>query len=457
MTSYLSKLEPSGRSHCLCGSGARFKNCCKNEYSKKHFDGWSLFNKGEYKKALNAIRSHITWYRLCHFAHTVPFLKSNSEESKKLLKTDIEALSDMTGLLLSCYGKCNILDEFPLALDSLNAAIDDERWKIKIDYHKCIYLYVYKNDKEAAIALLNNYEWKNVDDVDLLTVFLDVNSDSLNQMELISISEKICEITNSPSIKLQYGNMIGTEYCLLNDFEKGIPILEKTIADYELTTKEERTCIGRHHLAISYKHLGEITHNNDYIVKAVEHLNLELECGKYSKIGEAQLWFDMAHCFYHQGELSKALNSYEKSINLRYSDLAQVFKSRVLIELNDVDEARNILSCVDLGLLTYPNYFDFSISKCYLAIKSKESSDIDDALELITNIKTNDPLFKDVVQGFIVELYEIKNSTMEVGKAESALMKLNRYISLKPNLFGLGIDINAIIEDIGNRPSNKSN
>lgn len=89
MKSYLTKYEPPGRAPCLCGSGIRFKNCCKKEYSKKRFYSRALFNKGEYTDALKSIRFQITWYRLCYMAHTVPFLSSKSDESKNLLRADI--------------------------------------------------------------------------------------------------------------------------------------------------------------------------------------------------------------------------------------------------------------------------------------------------------------------------------------------------------------------------------
>jgi len=450
MNSYLTKFEPAGRENCLCGSGKRFKNCCKNGYPDKHFDGWSLFNNGEYKKALTSIRHHISWYRLCHMAHTVPFLKSNTPESKELLKTDIEALSDLTGMLLSCYAKCNIGDEFLYALSNLSGAINDDRWGIKIDYHKCIYFYAYKNQKEPAEEILKAYDWREVNDVDLLTVLLDIYSESLNQVEMINIAEKICDISDSPAIKLQYGNLIGIEYCLLNDLKKGIPIIQNTIAEYEKIPNEKRTYMGRHHLALSYMHLGELTGDGGYLNTAVINLQNEISTKSYSQIGEAQLLFDIADCLYHLGDIEKSLKTYDKSINLHQSGLTLLFKARVLIKIEKISEAREMLHNVNLDELTPPNIFDYAISKCYLAISSKVPSDISEGLELITSIKTNDPMFKDVIQDLLQQLYELKNTGNGQKKAESALQKLNRYVSLKPNFFGFGIDINAIIDDVYN-------
>lgn len=448
MTSNLSQYEPSGRSECLCGSGKRFKNCCKNIYSDKKFNGTALFNKGEYRKALIATRAHITWYRLCHVAHTVPFLQSNTQESKDLLLVDIEALSDLIGLLLSCYQKCEILSDFLSTLDQMGSAIGDERWQLKIDYHRCAYLYFYKHDSNSTLHILKNYDWHGISDIDFLTFFLDIKSDILNQAEKISIAEKISRIAKSPSVKLQYTCLIGIQYCLLNDLEKGIPMLESAIEEYETIPFSERSLLGKHHLALAYKHLGELKNSNQHINVALNILLKETTTGEYSSYGLAQMWFDIADCYFHIGKPDEAKSSYLKSLSLNSSSLTEVFLARVFIAQEDFDEARKMLRDVKTKKFSDENYFDLAISKCRLAIKTKLLTDVDAGLLSIKSIKTNDPLFKDLVQDFLVQLYELRDNKADSEMVESALRKFNRYVSLKPNVFGFGIDINAILDDI---------
>lgn len=447
MKSHLVEYEPIGRDFCLCGSGVRFKNCCKKVYSKKSFNSRALFINGDYSEALKAIRAHITWYRLCHIAHTVPFLNSNSDESKKLLKTDIEALAEMAGFLLSCYEKCNILDHYLKALDNLKSAITDSRWNLKVDYLRCLYLYVYKTNKEAASVVLEKYNWEDLNDVDLLTIYLDIMSDELNQVSKINIATKIYGLTKSPSIKLQYGIMSGIQYCLLNDFDNGIPKIKKAIEEFEAVSEEKSSMTGSHHLSIAYKHLGELINDDSYIHNSAKLLTEQINTGKYSDLGRSQLWFDLAGCYDHLGELEKSIKYYDESISLNPTDLSKVFKSRILMKLKCCDEARELLKNIVIENLSEANYFDYVISKCNLAIHSLDALDISEGLVLIKKIKTNDPLFKDVVQNLLVQLFELQTTCNTAEEAESALMKFNRYVSLKPNFFGVGIDFNAIIDD----------
>jgi hypothetical protein len=130
------------------------------------------------------------------------------------------------------------------------------------------------------------------------------------------------------------------------------------------------------------------------------------------------------------------------------SSLTEVFLARIFITHMDFDEARKILQNVKTIDFSDANYFDLAISKCRLAIKTKLLTDIDAGLLSIKSIRTNDPYFKDLIQSFLVQLYELRDNKADSEIAESALKKFNRYVSLKPNVFGFGIDINAILDDI---------
>ena len=131
MKSSLISYEPTGREDCLCGSGKRFKNCCKKSYKKKKFNGTELFNQEKYQEALLATRAHITWYRLCYKSHTEPFLNKNIPAIDELLSIDIKALSSLLDLLLACYEKCQILDDYESTFSYFESAINESVEKLK--------------------------------------------------------------------------------------------------------------------------------------------------------------------------------------------------------------------------------------------------------------------------------------------------------------------------------------
>lgn len=128
--------EPSRKQPCLCGSGKKFKNCCGNLYKtdERKF-AFEKYNEGKYKEALKACRLEVTWYILCHRAHTIPFLRSGTDETKKLLEVDIDALSSLLELLIKCYEKTGKEKEITHLVDSLKNAISDQRWYDRIRFY----------------------------------------------------------------------------------------------------------------------------------------------------------------------------------------------------------------------------------------------------------------------------------------------------------------------------------
>ena len=67
----LRDFEPGRNDLCLCGSGRKFKRCCRSAYgSNAGHEAFLNYNQGRYGEALGSCRAHITWYILCHRAHT---------------------------------------------------------------------------------------------------------------------------------------------------------------------------------------------------------------------------------------------------------------------------------------------------------------------------------------------------------------------------------------------------
>ena len=127
----LNNFEPGHKHPCLCGSGKRFKRCCLGKYSSRaQNDAFKEFNNGNYKNALEHCRHHITWYLLCHRAHTIPFLSSGMPEAEELLRIDILAMADLVDLLHLCYFRNNISADFPDALDRKSTRLNSSHTDI---------------------------------------------------------------------------------------------------------------------------------------------------------------------------------------------------------------------------------------------------------------------------------------------------------------------------------------
>ncbi|NTV29662.1 MAG: hypothetical protein HGA80_06240 [Candidatus Omnitrophica bacterium] len=441
----IEQYEPTLRSECLCGSGKRFKDCCKNSYLKGPFNSNELFQRKEYRAALKIVRAHITWYRLCHRAHTVPLLKSKMIAGNRLLETDILALSELLDLLFFCYKKCGIINDYLSALDYFSNAIQGDRWKEEFDYHRAVVLYVYRNDIRSVLKILNVYKWQDISSANLLSLYLDVKSTSTNAVDKIMIAEKIANISAYPEVQLQYQASVGVQYCLLNDFEKGVLLLNNAIRKYITIPSNDQTTHGRQHLANAYMSLGVFTSDGDKIKESLKIFLQETSNNDYSEAGKAKTWLSVGDCYLYLGDMYNAKDAYSKSFTHENSDLTKVFLARALVSTGDCDVARATLDRVRTKEFSLANHFDFALSRCSLAIKTGVKTDIDLAISLLKEVKTNEPYFKDIQHNLIVNISEIGKGA-KCARNMGLLNNLNKVFILQPNIFGLGININAAID-----------
>ncbi len=442
----LNNFEPGHKHPCLCGSGKRFKRCCLGKYSSRaQNDAFKEFNNGNYKNALEHCRHHITWYLLCHRAHTIPFLSSGMPEAEELLRIDILAMADLVDLLHLCYFRNNISADFPDALSFLEHAISDPRWNVVINYQKALWYLVDKNDRSNAYQEISKIDIKECDYAEALTLYLDVVPDEISFTDKQSIIDRIIQNTTKESYILQYTIVKGISFCLIGEVDKGCNIIESAINHYK--ELDEHSIYGDYMLAHALETLGELRNDKHLIGDAIELYKREIDANSYSPSGLAMLLKSIGDCYLFISDYPTAISYYESSLTKESNDLTRVFLSRALVNNGKLYECRKMLATLKIEKFNDANKYDYAISWAILALLSLEQRDIQTAKARLKEVKTSDYLFIRQRDNYIIELLEL-TAKEEQSFIIKALGKLNRYVTLNPNFFGIGLNINNIIEDI---------
>ena len=136
---------------------------------------------------------------------------------------------------------------------------------------------------------------------------------------------------------------------------------------------------------------------------------------------------------------------------LHESELSKLFYARALVRSGEVDRARALLTALDTREFDEANRLDEALAWSMVAAVSLRSDDLQMARERLKASTASQPFFEVYRQQALVTLLETtpKKVNRKVGEL---LRKLNEYVSLKPNAFGIGIDLNKILEDISAKP-----
>ena len=451
---FLDKFEPSRNEPCLCGSGKKFKKCCMGAYSDSTQErAFEKCNKGLYEEALAACRHHFTWYVLCHKAHTVPLLASQAKEAAELLKIDIEALGSLIDLLHLCYYRTGQTDEFPSVLARVAVAIDDPRWRDKILYQETLWWLFEKEDRTMAVSAVSKVDIGNCIDPEILAVYLHVCPDDLPFNEMAGILDRILSNTDSQSYKLQYSVLKGIAYSLINDMRHGCEIIRTAIDNYVSLNEKDKSPYGDYQLAHALELLGQVSNDGDSVSKADSYYARILKEAKqlgYSTALLAEITKCIGDCKAFLGQYKEATRFYKDSLSYDETDKTKVFLARAYANDGNTDLSRQVLTSIDARPFDDGYFYDYAISWAILATHTLRSEDFEVAKAQLKQAKAHWPLFVAHRDSMLIQLMEITPKT-SAGKLRSLVDVLNRYVSLNPNFFGIGINVNRIVEDIGRK------
>ena len=442
--------EPERNAPCPCGSGKKFKKCCQPSYRQGHSThARAKYNQGLYEEALVACRIHLCWYVLCHQAHTVPFLKSETKEAFELLAIDIEALAGIVELLHYCYDRVGIVEEFPATLERLKTVVNDPRWLDKIALFNGLWWLINKSNQEQAYKSISAVDIAHCEDPDILMLYLDVTPKSLTIADKVSILDRICARTEQESERLQYTCAKGITYCLICDVKNGCEIIERAIARYQAADSEKKSTYGQHQLAHAYYVLGAFRHDESAINRSIEVL-LELIADAkkkaFSKEIISGLSLSLGECYAFLGNQRAAMEHYRASIAIKSRPIATIYLAKAYAVVGLVEKSQLLLDTLEVDTLTKTNHYDYAIALTMIAASKRDQESLERAKAELRKVKSTDPFFIRARDESIIRLLETSPDS-DGNTLRKLISRLNRYITLNPNVFGFGLNINRIIED----------
>lgn len=442
--------EPGRNNPCICGSGLKFKKCCLGAYSSKASELFrNAYNTGNYDDALIHARNWFTWYALSHKAHTIPLLESDRDAGENMLQIDIEALAELLENLHLCYYRLKRNDEFIAVIERVRNVVKDKRWDAKIAYTRGLWYSVDRNDDDAAYDALQSIDLQTCYDPDILALYLQVCSGKLTFTDSVEIIDRILSNTQKESVRLQYRVVKAINYYLVCQHSDGDRLFEEAISKFSELPADKRSSYGKLKFAQALEIYGKATNQQKVLEQGrevatdllheanEEHFTAIYMADLHRLLGDFEEGLDN-----HQN----AIKEFSISLELNPSDLTKVFLARSLCNDGQCNEAKKMLESIDDTILDKPGKFDLAISWAVVAATSLNFSDLGEAKERLKAIEAHDPVFIQLQDRWMIDILEATPKS-EPGKIRRLIRSLNKYLLLNPNLFGIGININRIIED----------
>jgi len=460
------KFKPSLNSQCLCGSGHKYKRCCFDEANKSGVDKQKLarkqIRKGEYRKGLTYIRQAITEYTILHKKNTAPYISSENKGVLGLLDLDIKALSELVSTMLDC---CRGLDDYELFLETLERLrqnINTPRWQRKITYFQVIgrlgdgwHESVGKREIKKLTPL------DNESDPEIIQLYLHFCADEISFKKNIDLTDKLISLVKSSSELFQYRVVKGVSYLSIGDEVEAVSIIESAIKEYDSKTTGKDNSYGKYIRARALNMLGSIKSSSELKQNALNEFKELLSENDWTQEGIANLYFEIGDCCFRLGRFQEAIDCYKSSLNKRDVELTKVFLAQAMGDNQD-EESVTIIKNIDASKLDSSGRLDLIFNYARIGIDFKNVEMIKDSIQMLKSINHLDQIFEQHRSQLLYQINEVLihgfNETLSY-KIVSALKGMSRTVSryfiIQPNIAGLGINVNNILEDIKKEPNSK--
>jgi tetratricopeptide (TPR) repeat protein len=448
---------PPAGDPCPCGSRDRFGKCCYETLSQS-IDLESEIAKAHSEKKYTALlalrRATVCRYVLWHRAHTVPLMKRNAVGD--LLMIDVRALSDYVEQLIRAYDLAGVPSLCRAALVRLERAIDDERWRKRICYLSGLASLILYNDRHAAREQLKDLgDWTTSEDADVLQFGIDVD-DSMTQGERTKVVQRILVLEPSSDNKIQYNTVLAMLAYSNGDVESASGILRRLIDGHSaeahgLNARAKVLFAGS---IIAYTEIEQLADRSSLLELARVLLRSAEEAAAYTPEGLSMLNDQIAESYESEGDAARAMEFYVKAIDEADGVFPRMGLTRLSLEQEDLVGALRHLDALEAMDLSDANKYDVLLLKGTLALASEDVTMARSVLRRLEDFGSLPPVLslrKEDLDRRLHALIAAGRLPLEAS-GQSAwrafLSTINKYLHLRPTLFGLGINVNEILSTV---------
>lgn len=415
-----------------------------------------MLSDGNALEAERLYRAALTWYLAQVHSHTLAVLSGLLPAPPFLpamLHFDIETLGELLSALGTCFVEQGRSRELIPLCDHVELiaplpGITERLLSIKIIWWNSVL-----NEPERARAALGGVsDVRAVSDRHLLQVYLDLAGFDMPTSLRLEIVEKILAQPSTPEEALQYMTLRAMTFALLDRPDDAWDATIEALRHYA-GADARPSAYGKSREAEVYSVRWNLRHKDE---------DLRAALAAYDAIPREQLRpAGIAMVLDHKGELLRAAGRFQQSEACFVEALehhprpeARLHLARLCADNEDPKRAALVLAEVARDTLSPEASFEYVIVSGVVALEQGDRAQLRTVAKELRELKTDDSYFRWQRDQICLEVYEYLLDDPAAREKElketmenplDGVRRFAQYLHLKPNIFGLGIDLNRVI------------
>jgi Phage integrase family/Phage integrase, N-terminal SAM-like domain/SEC-C motif len=458
-------LVPSLDAACPCGSGRTFSSCCE-PLLQQHTASSSLsgaadakYKEGNFALAEALYRANLTQYLQWIYDHTLPAIQAKMPIADQLIDVDRDALVELAFAVSDCMARAGHAAEILPFLNHLESTVPIVGFKKDASYLRASWRYIALDDQTGArselqkIGPIIEYGRRKA-----LELYLDVYATELSQREKISIAENIIGQSGMDlAVRIQYTAIKTIALLQIGEGTKGIQELEALLLEidssYGLDAADTHTVWQ---LAKAWGLYGNLK-NDDSALSRAEQLFLSIREKTLTPFGKAQLFLEKGWIFKDREKYIEATNAFRRSLEIASGSVAKIHLLHSLALSGKGFEARTLLRQIE-GDEHGPNLLlEFLRAKGSVAIAIGDNGIAKETIVALKAIQISEPFWVEQHDQLLIQMLEFLQQpdsappTTRLRRIAKLLLSVNEILELKPNVAGLGVNVNRMFEKLARR------
>jgi hypothetical protein len=391
------------------------------------------------------------------YAHTLPFAKSDIPVIHQIVDVDIEAITELSDTIAHCLCALGKEEETPAFLEHVEAVVPLTGYEKPSAYLRALWLYIGLKDRDGATRELEKLG--NILDYprrQAWELYLDVVGSKLSERQKITIADHIvADADEDEHVRVQYSVLkalaliqIGEAEAARQNFDELLGSLKppsRIQSSDELSTEWQ--------IAKAWSMYGEIYSDSDALRKAKESLRRIPET-MLKPAGKAALQRDLGWVLRGQARYCDAAAAFRHSLEDDDTQVGRIHLIHSLALCGSLEEARSALEGLNLTTVPLNLQLEYFGAQGSLAIASNDGSLATKTVDGLRAIRLETPFWEAQRSQLLVQMLDFvhRPDATPKGKRQGAIMDIlvfmNEVLELKPNFFGLGLNLNRVIEKL---------
>jgi tetratricopeptide (TPR) repeat protein len=455
---------PAPHEPCPCGTGLSYARCCGPRLTDDTAgaSAWRRAQEslaaGKVEEAEAILRAALVQYLRWVFEHTVPVPGTEAPFLKDLIRIDVDALQTLADGVAHCMFKLGKTATIIPFLNHIESVVPLDAFRARATYLRAAWLYIGLDDPEAART-----ELRRLGDIlrcshrETLELYLDVFGGTLPPRQKIALCDTILNAADGDfSIRVQYSTIKAVALVMIGEEPEAERLLSATLTDSLVSATLDKSDDSRLRfvLANALAFLAKLSGDASFFPRA-ERILQSIDEEHLTAAGQAKLHLELGRVYFDQQQYERAVEALSRSRTLEPAATTEIHLAHAHALGGSPATARELLRNIERQPIPAVLQLEHLAALAAVAVKEADTVLASEVVRRLRQLLEDSPFWSSQRDRLVIELMDFVARPTAIPTAErqnrivAAILWLNQVLELKPNVLGLGVNINKLIEKMG--------